>query len=34
MVPVASCVSVWSMRMPISLPGSMRPETRCFSMSF
>ena len=38
MVPVASCVRVWSMRMAISLPGLSVPETRCreriFSVMF
>src|SRR5574341_373994 len=29
MVPVASWVSVWSIRRPISSPGTKRPETRC-----
>ena len=28
MVPVASCVSVWSMRIPISWPGTISPLTR------
>lgn len=28
-VPVASWVRVWSMRMAISSPGVMSPETRC-----
>jgi len=34
MVPVASWVSVWSIRMPISPPATIRPATRWDSMSF
>src|SRR5579875_3387158 len=34
MVPVASWVSVWSIRSPISSPGVMSPQTRCEEMSF
>ena len=34
MVPVESCVSVWSMTMAISSPGCMLPDTRCDAMSF
>ena len=34
MVPVASWVSVWSIRMPISWPGVISPSTRWTSISF
>ena len=34
MVPVASCVSVWSMRRPISAPGVISPLTRWALMIF
>src|ERR1700722_14471365 len=34
MVPVASWVSVWSIRIPISAPGVIEPDSRCDSMSF
>ena len=33
-VPVASWVSVWSMRIPISSPGFMSPCIRCDLISF
>lgn len=29
-VPVASCVSVWSIRMPMGCPASRLPSTRWF----
>lgn len=32
-VPVASCVSVWSIRSPISEPGVISPDSRCEAMS-
>ncbi len=34
MVPVASWVRVWSMRMPISSPTAQRPSTRWLSRIF
>ncbi|GFM31752.1 hypothetical protein DSM101010T_01170 [Desulfovibrio subterraneus] len=34
MVPVASCVRVWSMRRPISPPATISPETRWAAMIF
>ncbi len=33
-VPVASCVSVWSIFKAISFPAFISPETRCFAMIF
>ena len=33
-MPVASCVSVWSMRSAISLPAFGSPATRCSSMIY
>ena len=33
-IAVASCVSVWSMRRAISLPGVMSPCSRCARMIF
>ena len=32
-VPVASCVRVWSIRIPISVPGAISPLTRCDAIS-
>ena len=34
MVPVESCVSVWSMVMAISSPAFILPDTRCAEMIF
>ncbi len=33
-VPVASWVSVWSIRIPIGAPGSISPSTRWAAISF
>ena len=34
MVPVESCVKVWSMRIPISVPGIISPSIRCAAIIF